>query len=370
GNSPDERNQSPCLSGNAPCELETKVVASHDRGQYYLQEITFKTESSPVGTAIRNFAFRLVPKQITHPTVGIVAIQQTHPGAEQVVGELQDGVPIDPDMDYARELALQGYVTIAADIAGQADDIAWERRRAAGATCFKDPTRSSDACSDGNRAGSYYDGIYGPPSYAPCQGKPPSECLLNFFYKTALRKHIWDQQRAIDVLKGATPTLDSYDGSKITKIAVIGHSWGGIIAPFVSALDTRVDLAIASSGLQKYAESNETICNLNYLNVAPCSLPLTRRDLIALTAPRKLVINDNKDVEDDMKSARELVGGPGSWAKWIDPNFGAHEFLCHQRLEAYREISNLDGTGWTNEWSCKPDLCSTKAPGNEKLCAP
>ncbi len=107
--------------------------------------------------------------------------------------------------------------------------------------------------------------------------------------QTLIGQRVFDISRAIDILPGHFPRIDS------SRIAVMGNSGGGTASVYAAACDTRIAAAMPSCAFCGFTQSigllRHCICNyvpgiMNWFDMG---------DLACLIAPRPLVIVNGKD---------------------------------------------------------------------------
>jgi cephalosporin-C deacetylase-like acetyl esterase len=113
-----------------------------------------------------------------------------------------------------------------------------------------------------------------------------------------MRKILEDHAAALSVL---------YDSTKISRLGMIGHSFGGIAALFLAALDTRVAFACTSSAVCSFRHKLAVGTGLEMSLIIPgFSKHFDLDDLLRCVVPRRIFILSS---ENDAQSAdaEELV---------------------------------------------------------------
>jgi hypothetical protein len=121
--------------------------------------------------------------------------------------------------------------------------------------------------------------------------------------RTTIGERVWDVMRAVDML-----ISDFSDFVKQDEIYVLGNSGGGTCSVYAGAIDTRLAGSVPSCAVSSFAASigsiRHCVCNyvpniLNYFDMG---------ELLALTAPRKLVVvNGELDDIFPLAEAKEMV---------------------------------------------------------------
>lgn len=184
-------------------------------------------------------------------------------------------------------------------------------------------------------------------------------------YKSGTMQAIFNHMRCVDLLQ-SRPDVDSEN------IGVIGHSLGGHNAMFVAAFDTRLKVAVSSSGWtqfeyynigeegsKKYGGRLGPWAQTRYMPLIHTKykldaklIPFNFDDIITAIAPRAFFsVSPLKDSNFDVKGVREGI----SLAKKTYVNLGAeemlqvrypdagHDFPVENRKEAYAFLDKILG---------------------------
>ncbi|MBI2195036.1 MAG: acetylxylan esterase [Planctomycetes bacterium] len=152
----------------------------------------------------------------------------------------------------ASELARRGFVTLAPDM------FPFGERRDA----------SYDAFEWENGRGSYH--FWGERTWFQ---------TLLLRGQTLQGLHVWELQRAIDVLQ----SLDTVDP---TRVGATGMSGGGVNTLWIAAMDGRVACAASCAGVQSYSRLAQARHRVAVWNLAPILTVGDTPDLLGLVAPR------------------------------------------------------------------------------------
>lgn len=276
----------PSIDHQSPLHLH---VLEETRLQHYLRRrVTFSPE--PHSTV---YAWLLIPDSARPAPAALCLHQTTAIGKDEPVG-----IGGKPNLFYAHELALRGYVALAPDYPSFGED-------------------KTDFQRD----------VYG-------RG-----------YKSGSMKGIVNHTRAIDVLL-SLPQVDK------RRIAVIGHSLGGHNALFVAAFDPRIRAVVTSCGftaMSRYYGGNlkgwtspryMPLISTVYHN-SPRNLPFDFTDIFDAIAPRAVFVNaplhdSNFDVVGvDETIAKVKRDFPPGRLVVVHPNCG-HDFPPAVREQAYQ----------------------------------
>ena len=226
------------------CPLEVKIDEEVDCGTYLRRLVSYQSE--PGG---RVPAYLLIPKDVLAGTRQASAILCLHPTSADLGHKVVVGLGGKANRDYAHELALRGYVTLA-------------------------------------------------PSYPLLANYQPDLAALG--YASGTMKAIWDNLRGLDL-------LESLPYVKRGGFGVIGHSLGGHNSVYTAVFDERIKVIVSSCGLDSYRDymgGNPKVwqreqgwCQTRYmLRLADYAgrvqdIPFDFHELIGALAPRVVFIN-------------------------------------------------------------------------------
>lgn len=278
------------LLGEMPTksELNPQVFEEVDCGAFIRQKIGY---SSEVGEIIS--AFLCIPKNISAALPAIYCFHQHAAnwslGKSEVVG-LAGSL----DQVYAKELAEQGYITLAPD-----------------AICFEERGDASD-----------------PVRYHAHQLH--SRLMRG---QTLLGKVLFDISAGIDLLQ----SLSQVDAMRI---GFVGHSYGGRTALFAPAYDRRIKISVSSCGSTKFKTMLAQDIGIQFDYVVPGFLSWGDiEDVVRLVEPSHLLIlgtDDDKwsqDIEEICEYAKSAFA-TGKLERQIYP--GKHSFSKEMRERAYK----------------------------------
>lgn len=228
------------------CPLDAVLLEAADCGRYMRETIEYAVEADE-----RVRSFLLVPKHINRNVPAVFAhhqhASQFHLGKSEVVG-----LKGDADQAFASELADRGYVVIAPDA------LAFEERN------WSDPSGYAEYHELATRL---------------VQGR------------TLLSKCLHDVSVALDYLV-ARPEVDPL------RIGFIGHSYGGKMAIWASALDNRIRASVSNCGCVSYKQSLVRDTGVQMEFCLPGVLQFGDvEDIVRLVSPRALLLQaTSKDV--------------------------------------------------------------------------
>lgn len=179
-------------------DLEAKIIEEVDCGVYTRQKVSYRVESDE-----RINAYVCIPKNLSDRIPAVFCYHQ-HNGEFELGKSEVVGLSGNPDQAYAKELAERGYITFAPDA------IAFEERQAYG-QWFELSSRL-------------------------VQGK------------TLMAKVLHDSSVGLDYLL-------SREDVDPNKIGFIGHSYGGRMALWMPAFDSRVKVSVSNCGCIDYRHS-------------------------------------------------------------------------------------------------------------------
>lgn len=264
---------------------DVNVVDQVDCGTFLRQTIEYNVEA---GERIR--AFLCLPHDRPFPLPAVYCFHQ-HAGNRLLGKSEVVGLSGDPDQAYAKELAEQGFITLAPD-----------------AICFEERCHSQVS---------------------------PDFYHLNQLHirlikgQTLLGKVLHDLSAGIDVIEG----LEEVDAGRI---GFIGHSYGGRMALFAPPFDPRIRASVCSCGSTNYRD----MAAVQFDFVVPGFLEYGDiEDVVRLVNPADLLI---------------LGGDQDKWSVGIEPMVayarsafdggvldfqvyaGGHQFTEEMRHRAYR----------------------------------
>ena len=271
--------------------LDLKIESTETLDKIVRKKISFAVEKED-----RVTAYLLIPKDVKGKVPAMLCLHQTTrigKGEPAGVGGLKN-------LPYARELAEQGYVTLAPDYPNYGD---------------------------------YKIDVY-------AKG-----------YDSATMKGIWNHMRAVDLLQ----SLPEVDGAHI---GVIGHSLGGHNSLFVAAFDPRLKVVVTSCGFNsflKYEKGNLTgWSHKGYMpRIASVydrdakKMPFDFSEILGVIAPRAVFINAPlRDDNFEVSGVRDCVTSATPVYQLLDakeklkavyPDAG-HDFPPETRLQAWEFI--------------------------------
>lgn len=193
------------LLGPSPqkVELEAKVIEQEDCGSFIREKVEYSVEDGD-----RVCAYICIPKDIKGTTLAIFCHHQ-HAGEFQLGKSEVVGLVGNADQAYAKELAEQGFITLAPDA------IAFEER-----------------------------------NWSEVKGSAEYFELSSRLVKgqTLMAKVIHDVKVGLDYLE----TRLEVDKNKI---GFIGHSYGGRMALWMPAFDSRIKASVSNCGCIDYRNS-------------------------------------------------------------------------------------------------------------------
>ena len=231
--------------------LEVRVLEEVRVGNVVRKKITYQSEP---GSHVPAYLF-LPPREGTKKLPAVLCLHQT---TEQGKKE-PAGIAGSPELQYAKELAERGFVTIAPDFPSLGE-YAWDL------------------------------------------DKHPE-------YASGTMKSIWDNIRAVDLLQ----SLPEVDGERI---GCVGHSLGGHGTIFTGAFETRLKALVTCCGFARFGRDDVPSWNGKrympriktlYGNSAE-KLPFDFPEVLGALAPRPLlVIAAKKDLDFDVRGVQETI---------------------------------------------------------------
>lgn len=132
---------------------------------------------------------------------------------------------------------------------------------------------------------------------------------MQYYNETAYRLVRGDLliRKVIDDCAVALSVLQSCSG--VVNLGAIGHSFGGIVALFLAALDTRVTFACTSGAACSFQHKFERGTGLDMSLIIPSFTEhFEMIDLLRCVAPRKLLVISSED-DPQSADAEDLVRG-------------------------------------------------------------
>lgn len=285
-----------------PLDLEVGAQSSAADG-YERHRVVFDSEAT-----MSVPAYLLVPHGRSAPGSAVLALHGHGPGKARICGtETEPDPEAAPGEDYASELARRGHVVLAPDL-----------------RCF------------GERAD------WNPPDHYGCDTNLVHQVMAGW---NPLTQNIWDMQRALDVLAGH-PLVDP------DRLGVVGFSYGGTIALFLAACDSRVAAAVVSGYFSSWAESHKVPWNMCGSQVLWSMLGrVEHADIGALVAPRPmLVVSGRDDLLFPVAAAEESVAR----LRRVYDHLGAAGRLEHDIFEGEHQWEGARAYAFFDEWLGAP----------------
>jgi dienelactone hydrolase len=275
--------------------LNSRVTGTLDRGDYKIEKVIF--ESRPNFPVTAN-VYR--PAQVAaHAAPGIVS----------PCGHAASGKADSESQSFAQSLARQGYVVIVYDPIGQGERMQYV-----------------DAQLKPRHGGGTSEHLY-----AGAQ-----QFLVGEFFGTW---RVWDGMRALDYLL-TRPEVDP------KRLGVTGHSGGGTITGWLTALDDRWAMSAPSCFVTTFRRNfdNELPADTEQCPPHALAFDLDHSDFIAAFAPKPVILLDEERDFFDVRGADEafarlqklytLLGAPDNIQLSIGP--GYHSYGKENREAMYR----------------------------------
>jgi dienelactone hydrolase len=289
------------LPERVPLDLET--VESVQCDGFRRDKVVFDTEET-----MSVPAYLLVPETRSSPGPAVLAIHGHGPGKSRIVGLDESASVWD---DYARQLALRGYLVLAPDM-----------------RCF------------GERAD------WNPPDHYGCDTNLVHAYMAGL---SPLTQNLWDLARSLDVLE-SHPLVDS------RRIGVAGFSYGGTLSLFLAAWDPRVSVSVVSGYFSSWAEAHKMPWNMCGSQVLPGMLgAMEHIDLGALVAPRPLFIENGAD--DDLFPATVATAEVAK-LRAVYRILGDDESLVHDVFEGGHQWNGTGVYAFLERWLGQPEVNS------------
>jgi len=291
----DQRSALRSFIGLQELDPSAAVVNVHESVQlagFSRSKITFASD----GELVEAFYFEPAVKR---PIAVVVLHQhnsQWHIGKSEIAGLVAD-----PLQAFGPALARAGISVLAPDAVG------FESRCTASHGREATPPRAPDLNADRRSTESEWLQYYNHAMHRVARGE-----LL-------MRKVLID-------VANATSALSALTG--IAKIGVAGHSYGGNVALFAGALDTRLAFTVSSGALCSYQHKFAHGVGLEMALVIPgFAARFDFDDLLRCIAPRSVLIVSS-DADPLTGDAEALVDG----SRPIFERLGAADRLCHFRV--------------------------------------
>ncbi len=265
-----------------PVPLRLEIHEEEACAGYRRHRVVFDTEE-----AMSVPAYLLVPDDRSGPGSAVLAIHGHGPGKSRICGTEAEA---EPGGDYGAELARRGHVVLAPDM-----------------RCF------------GERAD------WNPPDHYGCDTNLVHQVMAGW---NPLTQNLWDLQRGLDVL-AAHPLVEP------ARVGVAGFSYGGTLALFLAAIDTRVAAAVVSGYFSSWAESHKVPWNMCGSQVLFGMLgQMEHADLGALVAPRPLLIVSGRD---DILFPLSAAQGAVAQVRQVYDHMGVTRCLEHDAFDGEHE---------------------------------
>lgn len=252
---------------------EIPIVHDEVRGDGFLQKaITYQSD----GDTVPAFFFEPIAEQ---RRIAVVALHQHnsqwHLGKSEIAGLLGD-----PLQAFGPALARLGVAVLAPDAVG------FESRRGASASEHAVPTLAPPLNPDRGSTADDWLQYYNHAMHRLVRGE-----LL-------MRKVLTNAAQAVSVLAALAPR---------SSIGILGHSYGGNVALFAAALDTRLAFAVASGAACSYRYKLVHGVPLEMALIIPgFATRFDLDDLLRCVAPRRLFIVSS-DADPYSADAADLV---------------------------------------------------------------
>jgi dienelactone hydrolase len=234
------------------CHLDPHLIDSVEDEHFTRELIVFQTQTGEYVPC-----YILVPRAVAPPYRAVIALHgHGSAGARHVVGLAANAAEAElaarANYDYARQLALRGFLVFAPTLRGFGERM--------------EPAPLRDTSNE---------------MYASSCEAAAYDALL--FGQTLLGLRVWDQMRLIDYI--ATRPEPRGRG-----LACVGLSGGGTVTTYAAALEPRITCAVISCALNPYRDSILPLshCACNYV---PGVLQIAEMaDIAGLIAPRPVLI--------------------------------------------------------------------------------
>ena len=291
------------------CELNPEIMERRKSGSYITEKLSLQVEEG-----FYMPCYLLIPKNINLPSPVVIALHGHGRGVKDVLGEVDSeewkSWVESFNYDYARQLALRGFITFVPEVRAFG-----EREKDSEKVVPREDRDYRTSC----RKSSFNSMLLGRPIIG---GK------------------IWDMMRAIDYLQ----TREEVNPEKI---ACLGLSMGGMITLYGAAVDQRIKAAVISGYLNTFKDSIMAMehCECNYL---PGILKYGEMyDICSLIAPRPLLIESAKNDPLFPFHASEFAFNR---VKRVYQLLGEKEKLTRDVFEGEHRFSGKIAFDWLRKW--------------------
>jgi dienelactone hydrolase len=276
-----------------PLDPATLESVPHDG--YRMDKIVYDTEET-----MSVPAYLLVPDDRVGPGPAVLAVHGHGPGKAHVCGLVSTE---SPNGDYARQLVERGYMVLAPDL-----------------RCFGERTD------------------WNPPDHYACDTNLVHATMAG---ANPLSQNLWDLVRAVDLLE-AHPLVDA------RRIGVVGLSYGGTMALFLSGWDQRMAAAVVSGYFSSVAESHKMPWNMCGSQILPGMLGrIEHVDIGALVAPRPLLVETGKeDLLFPVGAASEAV----AQLRLVYQHLSADDRLAHDVFDGGHQWHGTEAGPFLDRW--------------------
>lgn len=295
------------------CDLDSQTISRVSRPGYMLEQIVIQTlpgEYMPV--------YVLVPDGAPPPYRPVIALHGHGAwGARPLIGETE--TPIEDEFvamlnyDYARQLALRGYLVFAPVLRGfgeRMEDAPWRE--------VHDLARPEMWVSS-------------------CRYEAVNALMLG---QTLLGLRVWDVMRLVDYVQ-------TRPQARSGTLGCVGLSGGGTVGLFTTALEPRITCAVVSGYLNTFRDSILSIehCFCNF--VPGLARDAEMADIAGLIAPRPLLVESGLDdpiypVAGSRRALRQLQPIYDLW--------GASDHLDADLFEGAHRWSGAKAYDWLERW--------------------
>jgi len=290
----------------SPVEMEPEVIEERDTDHFRIIKILYGSDALSLVPA-----YLLIPHGIDEGEAAGVLCAHGHSGynlGKDAVAGVSVGAEARRTVerfnyDYAKRLALRGYVTMAPD---------W---RAFGERLDRSSFKSRDPCD-------------------VCQN------MASWLGYNLLTLDVMDARAALDYL-ASRPEVGT------ERIGMIGLSYGGRLTTFTAALDERIKVAVVSGALNLFVERIQSKGSCGS-QVVPGLLEWGDiPEVLGLIAPRPLIVE--RGLSDRLLPGKYFVDG-FSRLRSIYDAAGASERLAKDEFEGGHMFHGKASLDWLDRW--------------------